>query len=188
MMNILETPRLILRTWTEQDIDPMTAIDQDPEVCKYLPSIGNREGTTARIKHAIDHYKKHGFCTYAVELKSTHEMIGFLGLNIPSFQAHFTPCIEIGWRLSSKHWNQGYATEGAKAVLEYAFNHLNLDEIVSFTVVDNQASRRVMEKIGMHHNPNDDFDHPKLTPDSPLSRHVLYRINKYDYINSLTNV
>lgn len=180
-MKILETNRLILRTWTEQDIDPMAAIDQDPEVCKFLPGIGSREATDAGIQTMMKHYEEHGFTFYAVELKSTHEMIGFLGLKIPSFQAHFTPCVEIGWRLSSKHWNQGYATEGAKAILDYAFTDLNLDEVVSYTVVANQASRRVMEKIGMHRNPNDDFDHPRLEEDSPLKRHVLYRLSKQEY-------
>lgn len=95
----------------------------------------------------IAHYKEKGFSLYAVELKNTGEMIGFLGLMPPSFEAHFTPAVEIGWRLSSTHWNQGYATEGAKAVLHYAFTSLNLPEVVSFTAVNNLASRRVMEKL-----------------------------------------
>ena len=111
-------------------------------------------------------------------------MIGFLGLMIPSFEAHFTPAVEIGWRLSSTHWNQGYATEGAKAVLHYAFTSLNLPEVVSFTAVNNLASRRVMEKIGLQHNPKDDFDHPKLEQNSPLRRHVLYRLSRADYLKN----
>ncbi|CDZ77327.1 Acetyltransferase (GNAT) family protein [Legionella massiliensis] len=111
-------------------------------------------------------------------------MIGFLGLMTPSFDAHFTPAVEIGWRLSSKYWNQGYATEGAKAVLHYAFNCLNIERLVSFTVVNNLASRRVMEKIGMHHNPPDDFEHPRLSVDSPLRKHVLYRLSKEEYQNN----
>ncbi|AHE67604.1 GNAT family N-acetyltransferase [Legionella oakridgensis] len=180
-MNILETKRLILRTWEDKDLDAMTAIDQDPKVCQYLPGIGNREETSARIQRCINHYHEKDYTLYAVELKNTHDMIGFLGLMTPSFEAHFTPAVEIGWRLSSKQWNQGYATEGAKAVLHDAFTRLNLDEIVSFTVVNNMASRKVMEKIGMHHDPNDDFDHPKLDKNSPLRRHVLYRLTKADY-------
>jgi len=110
-----------------------------------------------------------------VELKSTGEMIGFCGLFIPSFQAHFTPAVEIGWRLAAHQWNLGYATEAAKAVLKYAFETLKLKEIVSFTAVDNVRSRRVMEKIGLRHNPADDFDHPNLEKLHPLCRHVLYR-------------
>lgn len=183
-MNILETPRLILRTWQEADLEPMALIDQDKKVCQFLPGIGSKSATKAGIERIIAHYKEKGFSLYAVELKSTGELIGFLGLMTPSFEAHFIPAVEIGWRLSSTHWNQGYATEGAKAVLDYAFTSLNLPEVVSFTAVNNQASRRVMEKIGLHHNTKDDFDHPKLEPNSPLRRHVLYRLSRADYLNN----
>lgn len=181
-MNIIETNRLILRTWTEEDIDPMTAIDQDPRVCEFLPGIGNREATKADIQRNIQHYAQHGFCLYAVEIKSTHEFIGWIGLNIATFEAHFTPATEIGWRLDSRHWNKGYATEGAKAVLQYAFTKLNLNEIVSFTTVNNKASRRVMEKIGLHRNVQDDFDHPKLDKSHSLCKHVLYRLSKTKFL------
>lgn len=180
-MKILESKRLILRTFEKSDLDAMTAVNQDPKVCEYLPSIGSREETEELINRIMKHHQKKGFSLYAVELKITGEMIGFLGLMGPSFEAHFTPAVEIGWRLSSKYWNQGYATEGARAVLHYAFTVLQIPEIVSFTVVNNYASRRVMEKIGLKHNPDDDFDHPKLALDSPLSRHVLYRLKKSDY-------
>ncbi len=118
-MIILETNRLILRNWKEEDIDAMTVINQDPKVCEFLPAIGNRESTEAGVRKIIKHYEEHGFCLYAVELKSTHEFIGWVGLAIPSFEAPFMPAVEIGWRLSSNHWNQGYATEAAKAVLHY---------------------------------------------------------------------
>ena len=175
-MIILETNRLILRTWNEKDIEAMTVINQDPKVCEFLPAVGNRESTEAGVRKAMQHYEEHGYCLYAVELKSTHEFIGWVGLAIPSFEAHFTPAVEIGWRLSSNHWNQGYATEAAKAVLAYAFNTLGMDEIVSFTAVNNQPSRRVMEKIGLLHHPEGDFDHPKLEKLHPLCRHVLYRL------------
>ena len=181
-MKILETERLILRTWQESDLDPMTAIDQDPKVCEFLPGIGTREATAVGIQRHIEHYKKHGFCCYAVELKPTHEMIGFVGLQFPTFNAHFTPAVEVGWRLALGHWNKGYATEAALAALHHGFTTLNLDEIVSFTVVKNRASRRVMEKCGMHHTPEGDFDHPRLTEDSPLRRHVLYRLSKTEYL------
>ncbi|BCZ97697.1 GNAT family N-acetyltransferase [Legionella pneumophila serogroup 1] len=183
-MNILETQRLILRTFEEHDLDAMAAIDQDPKVCEYLPRIGNREATYGLMQRIMKHYQEKGFSLYAVVLKTTGEMIGFLGLITPSFEAHFTPTVEIGWRLSSKHWNKGYATEGAKAVLHYAFTELNLPQIVSFTTVNNQASRRVMEKIGLRHNSLDDFDHPKLENDSPLKRHVLYRLSRADYLKN----
>jgi RimJ/RimL family protein N-acetyltransferase len=174
-MNIIKTQRLILRTWTEKDIDPMAAIDQDPKVCEYLPGIGNRAATEAGIQYIIKHYEEHGFSLYAVELETTHEFVGFLGLMIPSFEAHFTPAVEVGWRLASSHWGQGYATEGAKAVLDYGFKNLGLKEIVSFTVPANTRSTRVMEKIGMKRDLSGDFHHPKLPIDHLLSLHVLYR-------------
>ena len=185
MMKILETDRLILRTFTLNDVDAMTAIDQDPAVCEFLPALGTRETTEAGIKRIIHHHQEHGFSLYAVETKNTHIFLGFVGLAIPSFEAHFTLAVELGWRLSSQYWGKGYATEAAKAVLHYAFTQLNLREVVSFTVVNNLASRRVMKKIGLHHNPEDDFDHPKLASDSPLQRHVLYRLTKKEYLKKL---
>lgn len=182
-MIILNTERLILRTWEEEDVDAMAVIDQDPKVCEFLPGIGNRAATEAGVRKIMQHHKEHGYGLYAVELKSTHECIGWTGLAIPSFEAHFTPAVEIGWRLASEHWNKGYATEAAKAVLHYAFTKLNLNEIVSFTVVNNKASRRVMEKIGLHHDPEDDFNHPKIERTNPLCRHVLYRLMKEEYLS-----
>jgi RimJ/RimL family protein N-acetyltransferase len=181
---ILNTERLILRTWRKADIEPMALIDQDKKVCEFLPSIGSKKTTTAIIKKSIAHYQRKGFSLYAVELKATGEMIGFLGLITPSFEAHFMPAVEIGWRLASKHWNKGYATEGAKAVLNHAFMNLNLSEVISFTVINNHASRRVMEKIGLQHDLKDDFNHPKLPDDSPLKKHVLYRLTKAQYLQS----
>lgn len=177
-MKILETKRLILRTFEENDLDWLMLIDQDPRVCEFFPAIGNRDATEKGIHRIMNHYRNHGFSLYAMELKSTGEMIGWCGLMIPSFESHFTPAVEIGWRLGSQFWNNGYATEAAKAVLQYAFENLELNEIVSFTAVKNIRSRRVMEKIGLHHNPQDDFDHPKLDKSHPLCRHVLHRISK----------
>ncbi|VVC77260.1 hypothetical protein AQUSIP_25870 [Aquicella siphonis] len=191
-MKIIETERLLLRTWEERDIEPMTRIDQDPRVCEFLPGIGSRSATEAAIRRFMQHYHDHGFSLYAVELKSTfsidpsvhkstvgtagNEFIGYIGLLIPSFEAHFTPAVEIGWRLASRHWGQGYATEGAKAVLKYGFDELGLREIVSFTVPANTRSIRVMEKIGMRRDLSGDFRHPRLSLDHPLSLHLLYRI------------
>lgn len=111
-------------------------------------------------------------------------MIGFVGLFTATFQAHFTPAVEIGWRLSSKHWNQGYATEAAKAVLDYAFRKLDLNEVVSFTSELNKPSIRVMQKIGLHTTSEDDFDNPKVPLGSPLIRHVLYRLKRAEYLST----
>jgi RimJ/RimL family protein N-acetyltransferase len=184
-MIVLETKRLILRTFKESDCDVMTLINKDPKVMAYFPSTLDREQTIEFIEKIMNHQKKYGYSPYAVDIKSTQEMIGFVGLlhrTKEEFDAHFMPSTEIGWRLSSQHWNQGYATEAASKVRDYAFNSLSLSEIVSFTIPQNRASRRVMEKIGLHHNSQDDFEHPKLAKDSPLSRHVLYRLTKDEYI------
>jgi spectinomycin phosphotransferase len=194
---ILTTNRLILRTWKESDIPLMAAISSDPLVMEHFPSTQDMAATRALIDHINQHYEKFGYALYAVELKDAldpslkHEgtgFIGFVGLNVPTFEIpHFQPTslpiVEIGWRLSSKHWGKGYATEAAKAVLHYAFTELKLNEVISFTVTANTNSRRVMEKIGLHHSEKDDFDHPKLEEESPLKRHVLYRLTKNEYIN-----
>jgi 3-dehydroquinate dehydratase/shikimate dehydrogenase len=118
---------------------------------------------------------------WAVSIPDVADFVGFIGLAEPSFNAHFTPAVEVGWRLAFDHWGKGYATEGAKAALEYGFETLNLNEIVSFTAIQNMRSRRIMEKIGMQHDPKDDFDHPKLPEGHPLRRHVLYRMNQQQW-------
>lgn len=127
-----------------------------------------------------EHLRKRGFGLFAAELRDKASFIGFVGLAVPSFEANFTPCVEIGWRLSADHWGRGLATEGARAVVGYAFGQLALDELVSFTVPANIRSRRVMEKIGMTHNAADDFEHPNLPEGHPLRRHVLYRLRKQE--------
>lgn len=185
MPTILETKRLILRSWHEDDLEPMLKINQDPKVMEYFPAVVNKEETLSFIDRIFKHQDAYAYSLYAVELKSTHEMIGFIGLlhrTKAELDVPFNPSTEIGWRLSSKHWGKGLATEGAGAVLDYAFYVLDLPEIVSFTVVGNKKSRRVMEKIGLIYTPGDDFEHPKLPDDSPLKKHVLYRLTKAQYV------
>ena len=121
-------------------------------------------------------FDQRGFGLWAVEVNNVAPFIGFIGLSVPRFDAHFTPCVEIGWRLSADHWGHGYATEGAAAALAFAFDVVGLNEVVSFTVPANVRSRRIMEKIGMKQEPTEDFDHPSLPEGHPLQRHVLYRI------------
>lgn len=183
---ILTTDRLVLRTWNDSDVPSMAAISSDPLVMEHFPAMQDITATKVLIDHINQHYKKFGYTAYAVEKRDTHEFIGFVGLSHPSFEIpHFQPkglpIVEIGWRLSSQHWGKGYATEAAKAVLHYAFTELNLSEIISFTVVANVKSRRVMEKIGLHHSEKDDFDNPKLAVNNPLRRHVLYRLTQKEY-------
>ena len=182
-MKILETERLLLRTFQEDDVESMIAINQDEKVMQFFPSVPTREETIVLIDKIIAHQEQHGFSLYATEIKKTGEMIGFVGLFTATFEAHFTPATEIGWRLSLKHWNQGYATEAAKAVLDYAFNESKLDEVVSFTSVLNKPSIRIMQKIGLHTNSEDDFDNPKVSACSPLVQHVLYRLKRTEYVD-----
>lgn len=173
---VIETPRLILREWREADKKHFARINADPKVMEFFPARLTRAQSDALVAKLEAHFRKHGFGMYATELRSSNAFIGFVGLNIPSFRAHFTPCVEIGWRLSPEVWGQGLATEGAMAVLDYVREVLRLDELVSFTVPSNVRSRRVMEKLGMLHDPADDFDHPQLPPGHRLRRHVLYRL------------
>jgi len=176
----IETDRLILRDWLPNDIAPFIALNQDPEVMEFLLPV-----TEKRVEEMIEMFKNHitsyGYGLFACEVKDSSEFIGFVGLNIPSFTAHFTPCVEIGWRLARKAWYQGYATEAAKAVLESGFNRCHLDEIVAFCGRGNNRSRKVMEKIEMIHDLKGDFIHPKVPENHPLQWHVLYRLTKKIY-------
>ncbi|WP_119303627.1 GNAT family N-acetyltransferase [Dongia deserti] len=174
----LTTPRLILRPWRDDDADTFAAMFDDAAVMEFLTPVKDRAAIDAIVRHVRAHFDQHGFGWWAAELKETGAFIGFIGLSYISFEAHFTPAVEVGWRLASAYWGRGYATEGARASLEAAFTRLALDEIVSITVPANTRSRRVMERIGMTHDPADDFDHPRLAQDHPLRRHVLYRISQ----------
>lgn len=175
---MIVTPRLRLRRWRPEDLAPFSALNADAEVMRYFPAPLTEAETAALIDRIEAHFQTHAFGLWAAELIGTTECIGFIGLSVPRFQAHFTPCVEVGWRLAARYWNMGLATEGALAALDYGFETLGLEEIVSFTVVANLPSRRVMEKIGMTHAADDDFAHPNLPADHPLSRHVLYRARR----------
>jgi RimJ/RimL family protein N-acetyltransferase len=174
----LRTDRLWLRRWLLEDRAPFAKLNSDPRVMEFFPGALSREESDARADGIDAHFERHGFGLWAVEIPGVTRFAGFIGLSIPRFEAHFTPCVEIGWRLDALHWNQGYATEGARAALAFGFGSLQAEEIVSFTVPANVRSRRVMEKIGMTHSPGDDFDHPLLPEGHPLRRHVLYRLRR----------
>jgi 3-dehydroquinate dehydratase/shikimate dehydrogenase len=175
-MTTLQTERLRLRPWQESDFAPFAKMNADPVVRQYFPSLLNREESDVQALSFANAIEERGWGLWAVSLIEDNAFIGFIGLTPVPFEAHFTPAVEIGWRLTPEVWGQGLAVEGAKAALQYGFETLLLHEIVSITTVSNQRSRRVMEKLGMHHDPKDDFDHPKLVSNHPLTRHVLYRI------------
>jgi RimJ/RimL family protein N-acetyltransferase len=172
----IETTRLILRHWRDSDREPFAQMNADPRVMEFMPAPLTRKESNALADRIEAHFAKNNFGLYAAELRESQEFIGYIGLAIPTFQAKFTPCVEIGWRIAAEHWGQGLATEGAKAIASHAFRELQIAELVSFTVPANKKSRRVMEKLGMTHNPADDFDHPNLPAGHPLRRHLLYRL------------
>jgi len=181
-MIILETKRLILRTWQNSDLEPFAKMNSDKDVMEFFPSILSKKESDELAAKINKHYGDNGYTLYAISLKETKEFIGFVGLlNVEKSTQYFAPSVEIGWRLTKECWGKGYATEAARAVLAYGFTELKLKEIVSFTAVINKPSQRVMEKIGLTHNKNDDFDHPKLEENSPLLRHVLYRLTREEW-------
>ncbi|MGD1879334.1 MAG: GNAT family N-acetyltransferase [Kiloniellaceae bacterium] len=174
----LTTDRLILRPWRESDLAPFAALNADPEVMEHFPaplSGLESEAVAARLR---DGMVRQGFGLWAVELPDKAPFIGFIGLWAPSFEAHFTPCVEVGWRLARGFWGKGYASEGAREAVRFGFEDLGLEEIVSLTSTTNIRSQAVMRRLGMTRDPVDDFDHPNLPEAHPLCRHVLYRLRR----------
>lgn len=177
----LETKRLRLRRWKAADVKPFAALNACPNVMRHFPAPLTLDQTKEFIAAAEAHFSRENFGLWATERKDTGEFIGFVGLSIPRFSAPFMPCVEIGWRLAHKHWGQGFAPEAAIEVLRDGFERVKLLEIVSFTATPNVNSMRVMQKIGMRHSASEDFDHPRVADDSPLKRHVLYRLTKDEW-------
>lgn len=177
---MIHTDRLLLRSWRTEDTAPFAALNADPRVMEFFPKTHTSEETEAMLGRIQRHHDEKGFGLWAVEVPGVADFIGYVGLTTPRFEAPFMPCVEIGWRLAFEHWGHGYATEGARAALAHGFKTLKLPEIVAMTAVGNQRSRNVMEKLGMTHDPADDFDHPLLPAGHTLSRHVLYRSAPHD--------
>ncbi|QRO01699.1 GNAT family N-acetyltransferase [Archangium violaceum] len=177
----LRTGRLLLREWRDADLASFAALNADPTVMEYMPSLLSREESDALATRIRDHFARNGFGLWALEVPGVTDFAGFVGLSIPTFQAPFTPCVEVGWRLARAHWGHGYATEAAREALRFGFEQRGLEEIVSFTVPANLRSRQVMERLGMHRTPAEDFDHPRLPAQHPLRRHVLYRLSRSEW-------
>jgi RimJ/RimL family protein N-acetyltransferase len=171
----LRTERLLLRAWRNEDLGPFTAMSADPVVMEFLSPLPQPNGCLASAERLQAHWREHGFGRWVVEIPGKASFIGVVGLACVPYTAHFTPAVEIAWRLARDHWRRGYATEAARAALDYAFGTLAFAEIVAITVPVNSRSRRVMERLGMTRDPADDYDHPNL-PEGPLRRHVLYRL------------
>ncbi len=172
---VLRTPRLILRGWRPSDRAPFAAMNADPTVMASFPATLTRVESDALADAIEANMASRGFGLWAVEVPDVAPFVGFVGLAVPTFEAAFTTCVEIGWRLAAAQWGSGYATEAARAVLDHAWSALALDEVVSFSTAGNARSRAVMTRLGMQYDPADDFDHPRLPAGHPLRRHVLYR-------------
>jgi RimJ/RimL family protein N-acetyltransferase len=179
-MPALRTPRLLLRRWRPEDRAPFAALNADPAVMAHMPAPLSPAESDALADRIAARWAERGHDLWAVELPAVAPFIGFVGLSVPSFVAAFTPCWEVGWRLARAHWGHGFATEAAAAALALAFapQGLALEQVVSFTVRQNVRSRAVMARLGMVHDPAEDFDHPGLPPGHPLRRHVLYRLTR----------
>lgn len=180
---MLNTDRLILRQWTEKDFEPFAKICGDKEVMEFFPSTLTEEESNNmghRIKSLIE---ERGWGFWAIEIPNKESFIGFVGLHTPKVSLPFSPCVEIGWRLSKTHWGKGYATEAAKESLKFAFTTLNLDEVVSFAAIANVRSQAVMQKIGMS-DTGRNFMHPDIESTHPQCEHVLYKITKQDWASN----
>ncbi|HEX3759983.1 MAG TPA: GNAT family N-acetyltransferase [Kofleriaceae bacterium] len=174
----LVTERLVLRAWRDADLAPFAALNADPRVMEHFSSAPSRAESDAMVERIRRHFACHGVGLWAIEAPGIADFIGFVGLVHVPFAAPFTPAVEIGWRLAAAHWGHGYATEAARRALAFGFEQLQLDQIVSMTVPANLRSRTVMERLGMHRSPADDFDHPRLPEGHPMRRHVLYRLSR----------
>lgn len=182
MLPTLMTSRLILRDWREEDVPAFAAMNADKRVARYLPSTLTEAESRAFFTRISASIAERGFGLFAVAPKEDATcLLGFCGLSVPRFAAAFTPCVEIGWRLRAESWNHGFATEAARAALGWGFAERRLTDVVSFTTEANRPSRRVMEKLGMHRDPAEDFLHPALPPAHPLAPHVLYRLRAEEF-------
>jgi RimJ/RimL family protein N-acetyltransferase len=172
----LVTDRLRLRGWRTTDRGPFAAMNADPAVMATLGPPMTRAESDAFVDRLLDAWTEHGFGMWAVEERAGGRFVGMVGLMVPRFDAVFTPCVEIGWRIVSDAWGRGYAPEAARAVVDHARDVIELDELLSFTAATNDKSQRVMHKLGMTRVEEYDFDHPRVPLDSPLRPHVVYRL------------
>jgi ribosomal-protein-alanine N-acetyltransferase len=179
----LETDNLKLRQWLPSDYAPFAELNTDSEVMAFYPNTLNKSESNAFAQKLESLISKRGWGFWAVDLKAENCFIGFVGLHKPEAKLPFTPCIEIGWRLSKKYWGYGFATEGAHAALKYAFEALFLEEVVSFTSLNNTRSKAVMQRLNMV-DTNQNFEHPNIPLGHQLREHVLYKITKEQWVKN----
>lgn len=182
-MDDIVTDRIILRQWQTQDLKPLIAMNACPQVMRYFGSTRTPQQSESLLEYCSHSIGTKGWGFWAAELRSNNEFIGFIGLNSPDYDLPFSPCVEIGWRLAKHHWGNGYATEGARASLAFAFEQTEIDEIVSMTPCQNLASEAVMRKIGMT-DMGQNFDHPDVPLGHELAEHFLYKITRAEWLES----
>jgi RimJ/RimL family protein N-acetyltransferase len=189
-LDVLKTQRLTLRQWTNEDFEPFARLNADPKVMEYYPNTLSREESDLAAQMIKNKIEEEGWGRWAVSILGSTDFIGTIGLyklDYETFPTSFSPAIAIGWRICVDHWGKGYATEGAKAALEYGFSKLQLKEIVATCAVENAGSRKVMEKIGMKYDPENDFTLPNVPIENKMSKCVLYRITKKEWENRANN-
>jgi ribosomal-protein-alanine N-acetyltransferase len=170
---VLRTERLILRPWRDDDVEPFAALNADPVVMEHFPAVLDRAQSDAAVARIRTHFDREGFGLWAVEVPGGAPFIGFAGLQRPAFLPAF---VEAGWRLARPYWGAGYATEAARAAVDFAFDVLYLPELISMTVPANVRSQRVMAKLGFVRDPDADFEHPNIPAGHPLRPHWLFRL------------
>ena len=173
----LRGDRVLLRRWKPEDRGPFAALNANPVVMEHFPATLTPAQSDDLVDRVEGLFERNGYGLWALEVPGVTPFAGFVGLLEQTFPAHFTPAVEIGWRLSPDWWHHGFATEAARLAVAFGFGSLALSEIVSMTSTTNLPSQAVMRRIGMHRDPADDFDHPSVPPGSPIRRHVLYRLS-----------
>jgi RimJ/RimL family protein N-acetyltransferase len=178
----LSTERLLLREWRTEDLEPFAAMNADPLVMQHFVAPLTRAASDALVDRIRIGWAANGFGLWAVERRADGRLLGFTGLALHTFEAPFTPAVEVGWRFAPDGWGQGLATQAARAALAFGFETVRLDEILSWTTVANERSRRVMERLGMIRDPAADFDHPNIPVGHPIRPHVLYRLSRAEWL------
>jgi ribosomal-protein-alanine N-acetyltransferase len=177
----IHTERLVLRRWRDGDQDDFAALNSDPVVMEHFPGVLSREQSDQMIRQIELHFEEFGYGLWAVDIRWAAKFIGFCGLAVPTFHTHFTPAVEVGWGFTRDEWGNGYATEAARAAVDFGFEEARLDEVLSWTIPANQRSVGVMTRLGMTRAPELDFDHPRLLDDDRLRRHIVYRLTRDDW-------
>lgn len=181
MIAFLRTRRLLLRQWRDEDLTAFARLSANAAVMEYLLPFEGPAATELFVLRIREHFEQYGFGYWVVEIPEVNGFIGIVGLARVTYEGRFTPAVEIGWRIDSAYWGQGFATEAATLAIDDGFRRLGLQEIVALTVPGNRRSRRVMERLGMKRSEKDDFDHPLVPNGHPLKRHVLYRLTRRDW-------